>query len=248
MATPKTINQLTERSGALQATDEIEVQVSGETKTKKKALSAVKTLVIGSATVGGNAAGDIVTTNGTQTLTNKTLTSPTVGTACTLPAATTIGTVAAAEILKLAGLTPTTTELNYVDGVTSSIQTQLNTLAALIPSYTTQVRNYGLTFTASGSDRTLSQHDIMDALGLDKANYVIDPTSMHGTLASVSGGTYTVIDDSATSPPNEAVAWTTARPSGQNLQLNELKISGLTNGVQYNVAFSFTLSNKLTGA
>ena len=38
----------------------------------------------------------------------------------------------ATEIGKLDGLTPTTTELNYVDGVTSSIQTQLNAKQATI--------------------------------------------------------------------------------------------------------------------
>jgi len=80
MATPKTITQLTERSGAIQATDEIAIQVSGETTVKKKAASAITTLVIGTAAIGGNAAGDILTTNGTQTQTNKTMTSPRINT------------------------------------------------------------------------------------------------------------------------------------------------------------------------
>jgi len=53
MATPKTITQLTERSGDLALTDEIEVQVSGATSTVKKALSYIKKLVIGTATIGG---------------------------------------------------------------------------------------------------------------------------------------------------------------------------------------------------
>jgi hypothetical protein len=75
--------------------------------------------------------GDIVGTTQTQTLTNKSLTSPTITgsgaitaaslsltTSATLPAATTIGSVSA-------------TELGYVDGVTSAIQTQLDGKQAL---------------------------------------------------------------------------------------------------------------------
>ena len=50
--------------------------------------------------------GNVVGTTDTQTLTNKTLTSP--------------------KINENVALTSTSTELNYVDGVTSAIQTQLN--------------------------------------------------------------------------------------------------------------------------
>jgi microcystin-dependent protein len=63
--------------------------------------------------------GSVVGTLKTQTLTNKTLTSPTINGATltgtvVLPSTTSIGTI-------------TSTELGYVDGVTSAIQTQLNT-------------------------------------------------------------------------------------------------------------------------
>ena len=45
---------------------------------------------------------------------------------------TLVGPVTAAEIAVLDGLTATTAELNYVDGVTSAIQTQLNTLTTSV--------------------------------------------------------------------------------------------------------------------
>ena len=45
---------------------------------------------------------------------------------------TLVGPVTAAEVAVLDGLTATTTELNYVDGVTSAIQTQLNTLTTSV--------------------------------------------------------------------------------------------------------------------
>lgn len=54
-----------------------------------------------------------VTLTGSQTLTNKSLTSPTVTGTATLPATTSIGSVSS-------------TEIGYLDGVTSAIQTQID--------------------------------------------------------------------------------------------------------------------------
>lgn len=66
--------------------------------------------------------GDVVGTAKTQTLTNKTLTSPAI----------TGGTINGG-----AALTVDSTELNHVDGVTSAIQTQLNTKAPIAnPTFT----------------------------------------------------------------------------------------------------------------
>jgi len=61
----------------------------------------------------------IVGTTDTQTLTNKTLTSPKINEDVAL-------TATATELNILDGATLSTTELNYVDGVTSAIQTQLD--------------------------------------------------------------------------------------------------------------------------
>jgi len=68
------------------------------------------------------ATGAVVGTTNTQTLTNKTLTSPKVNEDVVMSATST-------ELNILDGATLSTTELNYVDGVTSAIQTQLDAKA-----------------------------------------------------------------------------------------------------------------------
>lgn len=92
--------------------------------------------------------GNFSTVAGTETLTNKTLTSPVVtggtlngGDALTVTS-TELNildgvTASTAELNILDGVTATTAELNYVDGVTSAIQTQLttNTPVATIVMY-----------------------------------------------------------------------------------------------------------------
>ena len=71
--------------------------------------------------VHGVGTGNLVVGTGTsQTLTNKTLTTPKINENVNLTATST-------ELNILDGATISTTELNYVDGVTSSIQTQINT-------------------------------------------------------------------------------------------------------------------------
>jgi hypothetical protein len=67
--------------------------------------------------------GNVVGTSDTQTLTNKTLTSPKINQDVVLTATST-------EINILSGTTVTATELNYVHNVTSAIQTQLDAKSA----------------------------------------------------------------------------------------------------------------------
>ena len=65
----------------------------------------------------------VATLAGTQTFTNKTLTSPKINEDVVVTSTTT-------ELNLLDGVTATTAELNHTDGVTSNIQTQLDTKAA----------------------------------------------------------------------------------------------------------------------
>jgi hypothetical protein len=77
-----------------------------------------------------DATGTVVLRDSTDTLTNKTLTSPKVNEDVVL-------TATSSELNILDGATLTTTELNYVDGVTSAIQTQMDLKSPLAsPTFT----------------------------------------------------------------------------------------------------------------
>ena len=95
--------------------------------------------VLGNRTIGGTTAGDIVTIDGTQTLKNKTITSPKLNEDVAVTSSATEVNVldgidaalTAADLSLLKGLAAaglTNAELGYVNGVTSGIQAQLNAL------------------------------------------------------------------------------------------------------------------------
>jgi hypothetical protein len=95
------------------------------------------------------ATGAVVGTTNTQTLTNKTLTSPKVNEDVVMSATST-------ELNILDGATLSTTELNYVDGVTSAIQTQLNNKAAGsdLTTHTGATEAHGATGAVVGTTNT----------------------------------------------------------------------------------------------
>ena len=208
---------------------------------KKIEAGEVKKYVLENKTLGGSAAADVTTNNGTQTLTGKTLTSPKLNENVAV-------TSTATEVNLLHGCTASTAELNlchtyaakipYLANVTSDIQAQINGLT-VDPLFL--VHCYGSTFTADGTgNKIVTEDTILTALGLSTTAYYIDPTSMHGTCAGVSNGTYTVIDDTSASAPNVLVTWTT-QTDGGTVHLDGIKVGGMTPASQYNIAFTFKL-------
>jgi hypothetical protein len=95
------------------------------------------------------ATGAVVGTTNTQTLTNKTLTSPKINEDVVMSASST-------ELNILDGATLSTTELNYVDGVTSAIQTQLDNKAAAgdLTTHTSATEAHGATGAVVGTTNT----------------------------------------------------------------------------------------------
>jgi microcystin-dependent protein len=109
------------------------------------------------------ATGAVVGTTNTQTLTNKTLTSPKINENVAL-------TATATELNVLDGITASTAELNYVDGVTSNIQTQFNNLVTIPAGVITQ---FGGATAPTGwvlcdgtaYSRTVTYNTLFDAIG-----------------------------------------------------------------------------------
>ena len=116
--------------------------------------NAVRHMIVGSdlqlahdhidnTTTAHGATGAVVGTTNTQTLTNKTLTTPKINENVTLTATSTELnvldgiTASTAELNIMDGVLASTAELNYVDGVTSSIQTQIDAKAPSVsPTFT----------------------------------------------------------------------------------------------------------------
>ena len=171
----------------------------------------------------------VATLTGTQTLTNKTLTTPTILTSFTIGSAT----ITEAELEILDGATVTTAELNHVDGVTSNIQTQINTKAPVA----------GATFTGT---TTIPTADINGG--------AIDGTVIGGSTAAA--GSFTTVAASSsltiggvTSVPFEAADHSKLDgiESGADVTDTANVVATLTAGSNITIASDGTIASTASG-
>ena len=185
---------------------------------------------LGNRTIGGTNAGDIVTIDGTQTLTNKAITSPSVnGGAALTTDSTELNlldglTAEASELNILDGATVSTAELNCLKGVTSAIQTQLNALWTVAG---TTARTF--TYSEEWSDNAAASKTITEATintaGSVPSGYHVDHTSIICALYTRDGDTYTQVDlDGSTT-----FKFTRKNVGGGVQGLDKIVLSGLTN-------------------
>lgn len=107
--------------------------------------------------------GSVVGTTDTQTLTNKTLSSPTTTGTLTVSSLTASGTVTLPSTTSVGNVT--STELGYLDGVTSAVQTQLNAKAPLAsPTFTGNVYFAQPTPTSKSTAGTLTIAELLTGI------------------------------------------------------------------------------------
>ena len=200
-----------------------------------------KTIAIGSNTVSGTIAqfntavtdADFATLAGTETFTNKTLTSP--------------------KINEDVVLTPTATELNYVDGVTSAIQTQLDAKAALAsPTFTGTISAAALTLsgdlTVNGTTTTLNS----TTLTIDDKNIILgDVTTPSDATADGGGLTLKGATDKTFNWIDATDSWTSSEhinlASGKSYSMNGTVLKDVTETLTNKTLTSPTLTTPALG-
>jgi hypothetical protein len=224
MATYKIISELDAHAG-IALTDVMEVQTPADTVTKKTTLTLIKALLFGGKTVGGTGAGDIMDIDSAQTATNKRFTSPKLNENVAITSlATDVNILAGAAA---AGVTPT--EFQYLNGVTSAIQTQIN---ALTPATWVSSRPdiYYETWTNAGgvTTKTITGASIVTAL-LPAGYNIAVPCQIQ---------LYLLTTDEYTVEATATYKITRATSPGAT-HLESIAITGMTAGLSYGIAVTF---------
>src|SRR5690554_6735854 len=178
--------------------DEILVVSAFEDEERRSPISGVKSAVLGSATIGGNSAGDILTTNAAQTVTNKRLNTPAINSASAMNATST-------ELNILSGATISTTELNRLAGGRGSVQTQNDGLVAGTLDITSRTFTYGTGTLTAVETQTISEATLRLPAG-GSSFHRVDPNSLAVCVWQIKSGQWVMLTPA---DPNPIVTFTT---------------------------------------
>lgn len=205
--------------------------------------------VLGAHVIGGTAAGDITTNNGTQTLTGKTLNAPTitnsVQTTGTYNSPTIVSpiinagsvlTVNSTQINNVAATTTTTTQLNYCNTLTSNVQTNLDAKVRRYSPVQIYPISYAAEYKASaGGQISFGYADILSSIGLSGTSFRIAADSYMIQLYNASiNGRYQLVAD--------AVIRIHYTEDASNLNISTVDITNLIGDKQYRVHSSFLIN------
>jgi hypothetical protein len=227
MANYYTIHELTDR-GTVAGTDEVEIQVSGETVTKRSLLSAIYTYIRSAITA---TPADITTLTGSQTLTNKTLTTP----RCNTPKFNEDVTMTASstELNKMDGVTVTTAEINMLAGIGATAITTLLAAKANATDLNNLAYLYTATFTTAAAEttQTITAATIITGANVPAGQVILVPCNSQVYMVN---GFALETQDPATVKTD--MTWHTT--AGQ-VHLVSLDLKGLTAEKSYYIAVSF---------
>lgn len=231
-------------------------------------LDELALFVLGGKAIGGAAAGDIVTTNAAQTLTNKSLTAPVLN-GSAIPSAT------GAEVQHCAGVTsaiqtqlnskaplasptftgtvvlPSTTsignvsatEIGHLGGVTSPIQAQINAITSA-QSDTANTKTYALSFTTGAGEtyKDFTQATLL-SLSLPETFYAINPASIIAAAYVHDGGKIQFMN-LAVSGGEGSLDITTKVVNGLT-QVDFIRLGGLTAATTYSFTVHFKILQQI---
>ena len=226
---------LPDATGTVALTTDITVSASSTNTFSNKSISLASNTVTATLAELNTAISDadVATIAGTETLTNKTLTSP--------------------KINEDVAITATATELNYVDGVTSAIQTQLNALAPKAdPTFTGTVSAASLTLsgdlTVNGTTTNLNSTNLV----VEDKNVVLgDTASPTDTTADGGGITLKGATDKTFNWVDATDAWTSSEhlnlASGKSYYVNGTPLKDVSETLTNKTLTSPTLTTPALG-
>lgn len=217
--------------------------VSDSYTDKVAALSAIAEFILREKSI-PSVGSAIVTDTATQTLTNKTLTSPKINSATTITAnGADINklsgmTATTAELNKLHGVTASTAEINHLTGVTSNIQTQINNIANQSQGVTNRIYHYSPGVVSGVTSQIINEATLRAEHGIDNG-YRVDPDSISVSVYKLENGRWYLLPPALAGVQTEGIIFfsTTTAGLGQTV-LNSIDIA-LINTETYRIVVNY---------